>query len=258
MVALLETRQVSKFFGGLRAVDEVDFAVPAGAIVGIIGPNGAGKTTFFNVIARLYPATSGRIVFMGEDVTALRAHDMAPRGLGRTFQTTTLFTDSTAMESVMVGYGHRTTAGLWDALVRTRRFAREECETRDAAREALEFVGLAGIAGRGVTELSQEQRKRLAIALALVSRPRLLLLDEPFAGINAEQMRGVAELVEKIARHDVTVCLIEHQMQVVMGLCQRITVLNHGRKIAEGTAHDIRRDPAVIEAYLGHATPGRC
>jgi branched-chain amino acid transport system ATP-binding protein len=257
VVALLETRQLSKAFGGLRAIDRVDFEVPAGTIVGIIGPNGAGKTTFFNVIARLYPATSGRIAFMGEDVTALRAHDMAPRGLARTFQTTALFSEATAVESVMVGYAHRTRSGLWDALARTRRFAREERETRAAAREALDFVELAALADRPVTGLSQEQQKRLAIALALVARPRLLLLDEPFAGVNAEQMRGLAALVEKIAAHDVTVCLIEHQMQVVMGLCRRITVLNHGRKIAEGTADEIRRDPTVVEAYLGHAPAGR-
>jgi branched-chain amino acid transport system ATP-binding protein len=253
VVALLETQQVSKTFGGLRAVDRVDFSIPAGVIAGIIGPNGAGKTTFFNVIARLYPATSGRIAFMGEDVTPLHAHHIAPRGLARTFQTTALFTEATAIESVMVGYAHRTRSGLVDALVHTRRFEREERETREAAREALAFVGLADAAGRPVIRLSQEQQKRLAIALALVSRPKLLLLDEPFAGINAEQMRGLADLIEKIARHEITVCLIEHQMQVVMGLCQRITVLNHGRKIAEGTAGEIKKDPTVIEAYLGHA-----
>ena len=177
MVALLETRKVSKTFGGLRAVDQVDFAVPAGAIVGIIGPNGAGKTTFFNVIAGFYPATSGRIVFMGEEVTRLRAHQMAPRGLARTFQTTALFTESTAIGSVMAGYAHRTRSGLWDALLRTGRFEREERETRDAARKTLEFVGLGDVAHRRVTALSQEQQKRLAIALALVSKPRLLLLD---------------------------------------------------------------------------------
>ena len=249
---------MSKAFGGLRAVDRVDFAVSAGAIAGIIGPNGAGKTTFFNVIARLYPATSGRIEFDGKDVTGLRAHDMASRGLARTFQTTALFTDATAVESVMVGYAHRARAGLWDALLHTRRYAREERETRDASREALDFVGLALFAERPVTGLTQEQQKRLAIALALVGRPRLLLLDEPFAGVSADQMRGLAELVEKIARHGITVCLIEHQMQMVMGLCQRITVLNYGRKIAEGTADEIRRDPTVIEAYLGgHAQPKR-
>jgi branched-chain amino acid transport system ATP-binding protein len=256
VVALLETERVSKAFGGLRAVDEVDFSVPAGAIVGIIGPNGAGKSTFFNVIARLYPATSGRIMFMGEDVTALRTHQMASRGVGRTFQTTAIFTEATVVESVTIGYARNTRAGLWDAFARSRRFAREEKETRAAALEALAFVGLVHVAEWPVARLPQEQQKRVAIALALAGAPRLMLLDEPFAGINHEQTRGLTELIEKLARHGITVCLIEHQMPVVMGLCERITVLNHGRKIAEGTPNEIRRDPTVVEAYLGHA-PGQ-
>ena len=248
---LLQTEGLSKSFGGLRAVEGVDFAVSAGTIAGIIGPNGAGKTTFFNLISRALPATSGRITFDGHDVTALQAHDVARRGLARTFQATTLFAEATAMENVLVGYRQRTAAGLLDALLRTPRLAREERETTDAARAALSYVGLADAAGRRAAGLTQEQQKRLAIAVALVSRPRLLLLDEPFAGINANQSRGLIALIERIAADGITILLIEHQMQVVMQLCRRIMVLDYGKKIAEGTPDEIRRDPAVLDAYLG-------
>ncbi len=249
---LLEAHRLSKSFGGLRAVDEVDFAVAAGSITGIIGPNGAGKTTLFNLISRALPATSGRIVFDGQDVTGLQAHEIARRGVARTFQTTTLFADATALENVLVGYRQRTASGVWDALVRSGRLAREEREAQAAARETLAVVGLADLADRPARNLTQEQQKRLAMALALVARPRLLLLDEPSAGINADQTRGLIALIETIAASGVTVCLIEHQMQVVMHLCRRIMVLDYGRKIAEGTPEEIRRDPAVLDAYLGH------
>ena len=249
---LLETHGLTKAFGGLRAVEGVDHRVAAGSITGIIGPNGAGKTTFFNLISGALPPTSGRIVFEGEDVTRLAAHQMARRGMARTFQATTLFADATAVENVLVGYRQRTRSGLWDALVRSGRLAREEREAHDAARATLDLVGLAGYADKLANSLTQEQQKRLAMALALVARPRLLLLDEPFAGINAEQSRGLIALIERIAAGGVTVCLIEHQMQAVMHLCQRIMVLDYGKKIAEGTPDEIRLDPAVLEAYLGH------
>lgn len=249
---LLETHRLSKSFGGLRAVDEVDFAVAAGSITGIIGPNGAGKTTLFNVISRALPVSSGRIVFGGQDVTTLQPHQVARLGLARTFQATTLFSDATALENVLVGYRQRTSAGVLDALIRTSRLKREEHDAHDAARDTLGIVGLSDHAERCAHDLTQEQQKRLAIALALVAKPRLLLLDEPSAGINAEQTRGLIALIESIAVGGVTVLLIEHQMQVVMQLCRRIMVLDYGKKIAEGTPDEIRREPAVLDAYLGH------
>jgi branched-chain amino acid transport system ATP-binding protein len=248
---LLEAHRLGKSFGGLRAVDEVDFSVAAGSITGIIGPNGAGKTTFFNLISRAVPASSGRIIFDGQDITTLQAHHVARLGLARTFQATTLFGDATALDNVRVGFHQRTKAGVLDALIRTGRLAREEIQARDAACEALDFVGLGAHAERRAQDLTQEQQKRLAIALALVAKPRLLLLDEPSAGINSEQTRGLIALIEAIAATGVTVLLIEHQMQVVMQLCRRIMVLDYGKKIAEGTPDEIRKDPAVLDAYLG-------
>lgn len=248
---LLETHRLSKSFGGLRAVDEVDFAVAAGSITGIIGPNGAGKTTLFNVISRALPASSGRIVFGGQDVTTLEPHQVARLGIARTFQATTLFSEATTLENVLVGYRQRTRAGVLDALIRTSRLKREEDDAHAAARDTLAIVGLEHHAKRRAQDLTQEQQKRLAIALALVAKPRLLLLDEPSAGINSEQTRGLIALIELIAAGGVTVLLIEHQMQVVMQLCQRIMVLDYGKKIAEGTPEEIRQDPGVLDAYLG-------
>jgi branched-chain amino acid transport system ATP-binding protein len=250
-VSLLETRALSKSFGGLRAVDGVDFSVTAGSLTGIIGPNGAGKTTFFNLISRALPATSGQIVFDGREVTRLQAHQVARHGMGRTFQATTLFADATVLDNVLVGYRQRTMSGLFDAMVRSRRLATEEREADIAARAALETVGLAADANRPAKSLTQEQQKRLAMAVALVSRPKMLLLDEPFAGINANQTRGLIALIESIASGGVTILLIEHQMQVVMQLCRRIMVLDYGKKIADGSPEEIRNDPAVLDAYLG-------
>ena len=248
---LLETRGLSKSFGGLRAVDTVDFSVAAGTITGIIGPNGAGKTTFFNLISRALPATSGQITFDGRDVTRLQAHQVARHGMARTFQATTLFADATALENVLVGYRQRTKSGLIDAMLRTKTLAREEREADAAARDALALAELAPFADRPAKNLTQEQQKRLAMAVALVARPKMLLLDEPFAGINANQTRGLIAFVESIGATGITILLIEHQMQVVMQLCRRIMVLDYGRKIAEGTPDEIRNDPAVLDAYLG-------
>jgi branched-chain amino acid transport system ATP-binding protein len=250
-MTLLETRGLSKSFGGLRAVDGVDFSVAAGSLTGIIGPNGAGKTTFFNLISRALPATNGRIVFDGGDVTRLEAHQVARRGMARTFQATTLFADASALDNVLVGYRQRTTSGLFDAMMRSAKLAREERDAEAAARESLALADLAQIADRPAKNLTQEQQKRLAMAVALVSRPKMLLLDEPFAGINANQTRGLIALIESIAASGITILLIEHQMQVVMQLCRRIMVLDYGKKIAEGTPEEIRSDSAVLDAYLG-------
>ena len=248
---LLQTERLSKSFGGLRAVDDVDIAVAAGSITGIIGPNGAGKTTFFNLISRALPATSGKIVFDGHDVTRLQAHQVSRRGLARTFQATTLFADATALDNVLIGYRQRTSAGLFDAMVRSARLAREEREAEAAAHAALAAADLGDLAEWQARNLTQEQQKRLAIAVALVSRPKMLLLDEPFAGINVNQTRGLIAFIESIAAAGVTILLIEHQMQVVMQLCRRIMVLDYGKKIAEGAPDEVRRDPAVLDAYLG-------
>ena len=248
---LLQIQRLSKAFGGLRAVDEVDLSVDAGSIFGIIGPNGAGKTTLFNLISRALPATGGSIAFDGHDITALQAHQVARRGLARTFQATTLFPDATALENVLVGYRQRMTAGLLDAMIRSARLTREEQQATAAANDALSAADLAQVATRTARSLTQEQQKRLAIAVALVAKPRMLLLDEPFAGINANQTRGLIAFIEAIAAGGVTILLIEHQMQVVMQLCRRIMVLDYGKKIAEGTPDEIRRDPAVLDAYLG-------
>jgi branched-chain amino acid transport system ATP-binding protein len=250
-MTLLQTQRLSKSFGGLRAVDEVDLTVVAGSIFGIIGPNGAGKTTFFNLVSRALPATGGTIAFDGHDVTRLRAHEVARRGLARTFQATTLFPDATAIENVLVGYRQRTSAGLFDAMIRTARLAREEREAEAAAIGALTAADLGQHASRAAKSLTQEQQKRLAIAVAMVAQPKMLLLDEPFAGINVNQARGLIAFIESIAASGVTILLIEHQMQVVMQLCRRIMVLDYGKKIAEGTPDEVRRDPAVLDAYLG-------
>jgi branched-chain amino acid transport system ATP-binding protein len=248
---LLQTERLSKSFGGLRAVDDVDIAVAAGSITGIIGPNGAGKTTFFNLISRTLPATSGKIVFDGHDVTRLQAHQVSRRGLARTFQATTLFADATALDNVLIGYRQRTSAGLFDAMVRSARLAREEREAGAAAHAALAAADLGELSARRAKSLTQEQQKRLAIAVALVAQPKMLLLDEPFAGINVNQTRGLIAFIESIAASGVTILLIEHQMQVVMRLCRCIMVLDYGRKIAEGTPDEVRRHPAVLDAYLG-------
>jgi branched-chain amino acid transport system ATP-binding protein len=248
---MLEVRNLTKRYGGLSAVSEVTTSIEKGKIHAIIGPNGAGKTTFFNVISGAQRATAGSVVFDGQDVTDLRADQVARLGISRTFQTTSLFDMASVVDNLIVGHRLRTRSGLLDVLVNSARLRREEALCRDKAREALDFVGLSHVSHRMAGDITQEERKRVAFALALSTDPKLVLLDEPAGGVNPEETVGLAELIRKMVRRGLTVCLVEHKMDMIMSLADRITVLNYGEKIAEGTPAELRANPAVIDAYLG-------
>jgi branched-chain amino acid transport system ATP-binding protein len=250
-MTFIKLEGLTKRFGGLTAVNDVDFEIEKGKITAIIGPNGAGKSTFFNLISGFHRPTSGSITFEGKDITKAPAHIGARLGIARTFQTTHLFERSSVIDNVIVGHRLRTQSKLYDAIFRTRREKREEQMAYEKAMTALEFVGLADLATVQVATISQEAKKRVAIALALATDPKVILLDEPAAGINPEETDGLAELMKKIVRNGITVCTIEHKMQMIMELADQILVLNHGAKIAEGTPEEIKTNPTVIEAYLG-------
>ncbi|ARN19239.1 ABC transporter ATP-binding protein [Piscinibacter gummiphilus] len=248
---MLKIENLSKRFGGLAAVNEVSTSIEKGKINAIIGPNGAGKTTFFNLISGVHKPTSGRITLDGVDVTHLRTDEVAKLGVSRTFQTTALFDNASVLDNLIVGHRLRTKSGLWDVLVGSSRLKNEEKVCREKARDALDFVGLSHMANRMAGDISQEERKRVAFALALSTDPKVVLLDEPAGGVNPDETVGLADLIRKMVKHGLTVGLIEHKMNMIMSLADKIMVLNYGEKIAEGTPAEIRANPAVIDAYLG-------
>jgi branched-chain amino acid transport system ATP-binding protein len=251
---LLETDRLRKEFGGLVAVDDVDFTVPSNSIVSLIGPNGAGKTTFFNMLTGVYKPTEGRVIFNGEDMTGKPPHAFTHRGIGRTFQNIRLFQNMTALENVLVGMHVRLKGNLFEALVRTPRVRQEEKGARERARELLEFSGLRGRDSVIGKNLSYGDQRRLEVARALATQPKLLLLDEPTAGMNPQETADFTTFVGRLREEEgLAVLLIEHDMRVVMGISDRVTVLDYGEKIAEGTPQEIQKNDRVIEAYLGAA-----
>lgn len=251
MSIILDAKKISKYFGGLKAVDDVDMQIKKGEVFGVIGPNGAGKTTFFNVASGLVSPSSGEVWLNGENITNKKPENIAKRGIARTFQNIKLFEDMTVLDNIKIGFHLNTKSNMFDAVIHTKRYKREEEMVSEKGIELLEQIGLSEYTDMMAGNLAYGTQRKVEIARALAMNPEILLLDEPAAGMNPNETKSLLNFVKQLNREGFTIVVIEHDMKFIMNICDRILVLNYGRKICEGTPEMIKNDPNVIEAYFG-------